>query len=60
MQIFGNSPLCGFRIPQAMYIATNGTSGNSQNYANDTVGDDIYKDHVTVYRAGVSQSTKFP
>jgi hypothetical protein len=53
----GGSPLCGARIPQAMYIATSGTSGSLQNYSNGTVGQDIYTDHVTSYRNGVSQST---
>jgi hypothetical protein len=52
----GGSPLCGARVSQAMYIATSGTSGSIQNYANDTVGEDIYTDHVTAWRAGVSQT----
>jgi hypothetical protein len=55
----GGPPLCGARIPQAMYIATGGTSGSSQNYANDTVGSDIYSDHVDVIRAGVTQTAIF-
>jgi hypothetical protein len=43
-----------------MYIATGGTSGSSQNYANDTVGSDIYySDHVDVIRAGVTQTAIF-
>lgn len=56
----GGSPLCGFRLPQAMYIAITGTSGSSQNYVNDTLGQDIYSDHVTSIRAGVNQSANWP
>ncbi len=55
----GGPLLCGARIPQAMYIATGGTSGSSQNYANDTVGSDIYPDHVDVLRAGVIQAAYY-
>ena len=53
----GGSPVCGARIPQAMFILTNGTSQNEQNYLQDFVGEDIYTDHVTAYRNGVSQTT---
>lgn len=56
----GGAPLCGARVAQSMYIATGGTSGSIQNYANDLIGIDIYSDHVTVYRAGVSQSANWP
>lgn len=56
----GGPPICGARIPQAMYIATSGTSGGSENYANDTVGEDIYTTYVTAYRAGTSQSATWP
>jgi hypothetical protein len=56
----GGTPLCGWRVPQAMYIKTVGTSGASQNYTNDSLGEDIYFDHVTAVRNGVSQSTYWP
>jgi hypothetical protein len=56
----GGSPLCGYRTPQVMYIAVAGTSGSSQTYSTDTIGEDVYSDHVTSTRAGVSQNTNWP
>jgi hypothetical protein len=47
---------CGARVPQAMYILTVGTSGASENYANDTVGGDISAGRIDLYRAGVTQT----
>lgn len=51
-----STPLCGARIPQAMYVGTGGSSGGKENYSADRVGEDIYPSKVTAYRAGVSQS----
>ena len=51
-----HSSNCGARIPQSMYITTQGLSGISQNYSNGSVGEDIYPDHVTAIRNGVSQT----
>jgi hypothetical protein len=55
-----NSPYCGYRTPQAMYIATDGTSGSSENYTSDEIGQDIYSNQITSYRNGVSQSESWP
>jgi len=43
-----------------MYVSITGTSGSSQNYANDTIGEDIYSDHVTSMRDGLTQSANWP
>ncbi len=51
-----NSPVCGARASQVMYISTQGTSGSSQYYSGGLIGEDIYTDHVTAYRDGVSQT----
>lgn len=55
----GTPNICGARIPQAMYIGTSGTSGSSRNYSNGSVGEDIYTDHVTAIRNGVSQTAYY-
>lgn len=49
--------VCGVRVPQQMFINVYGTSGNLDDYSLGYVGQDIYTDHVTVIRNGVSQST---
>lgn len=51
-----NSPVCGARASQVMYISTQGTSGSSAYYSGGLIGEDIYTDHVTAYRDGVSQT----
>ena len=51
-----NSRICGARASPVMYISTQGTSGSSQYYSGGQIGEDIYTDHVTAYRDGVSQS----
>jgi hypothetical protein len=43
-----------------MYIATDGTSGSSENYTSDEIGQDIYSNQITSYRNGVSQSESWP
>lgn len=50
---------CGAQIPQAMYIAISGTSGSSTNYANGSVGSQIYLNQVITTRAGVSQTSTY-
>jgi hypothetical protein len=51
---------CSAKVPQSMYIATDGTSGSKINYANDSVGASIISaTQVSTNRAGVSQTTTY-
>jgi hypothetical protein len=50
---------CEANVPQAMHIATNGTSGNKVNYANGQVGSKIFLNKVVVSRHGVSQEVDY-
>jgi len=47
---------CAAQVPQAMYIAESGTSGVTSNYANGSVMQQLYVDHVVSTRNGVGQT----